>query len=353
MSEDRVRLAAVGLGSWGRVLARAAQRGNRVEWVNCHSRSESSRRAFQEDLGVPRAAESLDDLLSDPDVEGVVVTTPNDSHAAIIISCLEAGLPVFTDKPITDTLDAAAAVARAAKATGVLLAVGHSARRLGGHRVMRQWLDEGRVGGVSMVECNFTTPTGLRLTEESWRFHDEQGPGGALIQLGVHHADTLQYLLGPVRAVSGHLRRLHTKAEVSDATMAVIEFENGALGYLGSGWSSPRIYDMRIQGTECNLAYRLDPKNWAESHLLDDASTLEAQVGEERELVDLPQTDMFREELDEFADAIRGRAQVETGLGEAVRALAVVEAAIISSRQEGRSVEVAPLLAALLPEVPG
>jgi len=345
MSEDRVRLAAVGLGSWGRVLARSARRGDRIDWVNCFSRSEGSRRAFQDDLGVPRAAESLDALLADPDVEGVVVTTPNDSHAAIIISCLEAGIPVFTDKPITDTLHAAAAVARVAKSTGVLLAVGHSARRLGGHRVMKQWLDGGRVGGVSMVECNFTTPTGLRLTEESWRFHGDQGPGGSLIQLGVHHADTLQYLLGPVRAVSGHLRSLHTEAEVSDATMAILEFEDGALAYLGSGWSSPRIYDMRIQGTDCNLDFRLDPKNWAESHLLDEASTLEAQFGEHRDLLDIPRTDMFREELDEFAEAIRGRVDIETGLEEAVRALAVVEAAIISSHQDGRSVAVGPLLA--------
>lgn len=345
MTDEKVRLAAVGLGSWGRVLARSALRGDRIDWVNCYSRSEESRRAFQEDLGVPRAAQSIDSLLSDPEVEGVVVTTPNDSHAAIIISCLEAGIPVFTDKPITDNLEAAAAVARAAESTGVLLAVGHSARRLGGHRVMKQWLDEGRVGAVSMVECNFTTPTGLRLTEESWRFHDEQALGGSLIQLGVHHADTLQYLLGPVMAVSGQLRSLHTNAEVSDATMAILEFESGALGYLGSGWSSPRLYDMRIQGTDCNLAYRLDPRNWAESHLLDDASTLEAQVGDERELVALPQTDMFREELDEFADATRGRAQVEVGLGAAVRALAVVEAAIRSSQQGGRSLEMAPFLA--------
>jgi predicted dehydrogenase len=294
---------------------------------------------------VPRAASSIEELLSDSDVEGVVVTTPNDSHAAIIINCLEAGIPVFTDKPITDSLAAAADVAKIAQTTGVLLAVGHSARRLGGHRVMKRWLEEERLGGVSMAECNFTTPRGLSLTKDSWRFHDEQGPGGALIQLGVHHADTLQYLLGPVGAVSGHLRRLHTKAEVSDATMAVVEFENGAIAYLGSGWASPRIYDMRIQGTACNLSYRLDPQEWSESHLLDSASTLEAQFGEEREFLDLPQTDMFREELEEFADAIRGHAEVEVGLEDAVRALAVVEAAIVSSRQGGRSVEVGPLLA--------
>jgi predicted dehydrogenase len=345
MSEDRVRLAAVGLGSWGKVLVESARRGDRIDWVNCYSRSESSRRAFQETLDVPRAATSLEDLLSDPEVEGVVVTTPNDSHASIIISCLEAGMPVFTDKPVTDTLSAAAAVARAAEATGVLVAVGHSARRLGGHRVMKRWLDEDRLGGISMVECNFTTPSGLSLTEDSWRFYDEQGPGGALTQLGVHHADTLQYLLGPVSAVSGQLRRLHTRAEVSDATMAILEFENGAVAYLGSGWSSPRIYDMRIQGTECNLSYRLDPKDWSQSHLLDEASTLEAQIGEEREFLDMPQTDMFREELEEFADAIRGGLDVEVGLEAAVRALAVVEAAIASSRREGRSVDVAQLLA--------
>ena len=73
----------------------------------------------------------------------------------------------------------------------------------------------------------------------------------------------------------------HLPGDMSYDLMAVLEFENGALGYLGSGWSSPRIYDMRIQGTDCNLAYRLDPANWAESHLLDEASTLEAQVGEQ------------------------------------------------------------------------
>ncbi len=344
MSEDRVRLAAVGLGHWGRVLARSALRGSRIEWVNCHSRSEESRRAFQHDFDVPRSAASLGELLADRAVEGVVVTAPNDAHAGIIVECLEAGVPVLTEKPITDTLASAGSVVEAARRTGVLLAIGHSARRLGGHRVMKQWLDEGRVGGVSMVECNFTTPRGLSLTPDSWRFYDGKSPGGALIQLGVHHADTLQYLLGPVRGVSGHQRRLQTDAEVADATMAILEFEMGALAYLGSGWASPRLYDMRIQGTQCNLDYRLDPGLWAESHLLDARGRLEAQVGDERELVETPQSDMFREELEEFANAIRGQAEIEVGLDEAVRALAVVEAAITSSRDNGRFVEIGPLL---------
>ena len=342
---DKVRLAAVGLGNWAHVLARSARRGNRIEWVNCYSRSESARRAFREAFEVPRAASSLAELLADDDVEGVVVTTPNDTHASIIIACMEAGTPVFTEKPVTDTLEAAATVAETAKRTGVLLSVGHSARRLGGHRVMRQWIDEARLGDISMAECNFTTPRGLTLTEDSWRYYDRQSPGGALIQLGVHHADTLQYLLGPVKTVTAKLHRLHTKGEVPDATMAIVEFESGALGYLGAGWSSPRIYDLRIQGTEANLSYELDPREWANSHLLEGAAILEAKQGEDTFSVDMPSTDMFREELEEFAAAIRGEAIVETGLEQAVRALAVVEAAISSSRDGGRTVETDPLVA--------
>lgn len=345
MSGDRVGLGAVGLGHWGSVLARSARRGDLIEWVNCYSRSEESRRRFQSDFDVPRCSASLAELLADPAVEGVVVTAPNDAHAAIIVDCLEAGVPVFTEKPITDTLSSARVVVEAAKRTGVLIAVGHSARRLGGHRVMKEWLEEGRVGGVSMVECNFTTPRGLSLTPDSWRFYESRG--GALIQLGVHHADTLQFLLGPVRNVSGHQRRLHTDAEVADATMAILEFETGALAYLGSGWASPRLYDLRIQGTQANLDYRLDPELWAESHLLDAKGSLEVQTANGRGLLETPRTDMFREELEEFANAIRGRGAVEVGLDEAVRALAVVEAAIMSSRDEGRLVGVGPLLESL------
>jgi len=346
LSEERVRLASVGLGSWAHVLAEAAQRGDRIDLVNCYSRSEESRAVFRQAYGVPRASGSLDALLSDSEIEGVVVTTPNDIHEPIILECLDAGVPVFTEKPIADTLTSAASVARAVDASGVLFAVGHSARRLGGHRVMKRWIDEGRLGGVSMAECNFTTARGLSLTDDSWRFYTEKSPGGSLIQLGVHHADTLQYLLGPVQAVSGHVRRLHTPAEVPDTTMSVLEFESGALAYLGAGWASPGVYQLRLQGTEANLFYDLDLGNWSKSHLLDEASTLESRHRDGRQAIEIPHTDMFREELEEFAWAIRGQGTIEVGADEAIRALAVVEAAIESSRRRGQAIELDPLIAA-------
>jgi predicted dehydrogenase len=343
---DKIRLAPVGLGRWARVLARGAQRGDVIELYSCFSRSEDKRKAFMEEYGVPKSASTYEELLADPDVEGVIITTPNDTHREVITAALEAGKAVYTDKPIAQTLEDALAIKKVVEKTDGVFAVGHSARRLSGNRVMKQWIDDGTLGGVSMVEANFSNERGLELTPETWRWYLSKTPGGPLIQLGVHHADNLQYLLGPVKAVSAHTRKLFTKAEVPDATMAILEFESGALGYLGCGWASPGIYQIRLQGTKQNLMYDLDFTHWDEAHEADAYSSLVSQAygQQERSPVDLPPTDMFREQLEEFALAARGEATVEVQVDDAIRALAIVHTAIESDRLNGKAVEVQPFL---------
>ncbi|MFV2001225.1 MAG: Gfo/Idh/MocA family protein [Acidimicrobiia bacterium] len=344
---DKVRLASVGLGRWAQVLARGAQRGEVIELYSCFSRSDDKRKAFQERYGIPRAASTYDELLADPDLEGVIVTTPNDTHRDVIVAALDAGKAVYTDKPIAQTLEDALAIKDAVERTGGVFAVGHSARRLSGNRVMKRWIEDGSLGGVSMAEANFSNERGLELTQETWRWYLSKTPGGPLIQLGVHHADNLQYLLGPVGAVSAHTRKLFTPSEVPDTTMAILEFESGALGYLGCGWASPGIYQIRLQGTKGNLMYDLDFTHWDEAHEADRFSTLVSQEygQQDRTPVELPTTDMFREQLEEFALATRGQATVEVQVDDAIRALAIVHTAIESNRLGGKAVEVKPFLA--------
>jgi predicted dehydrogenase len=343
---DKIRLASVGLGRWAQVLARGAQRSDIIELYSCHSRSEENRLAFTEAYGVPRSATTYEELLADPDVEGVVITTPNDTHRDLVIQGLEAGKAVYTDKPIAQTLEDALVIKAAVERTGGVFAVGHSARRLSGCRVMKRWIDDGTLGGVSLVEANFSNERGLELTPETWRWYLSKTPGGPLIQLGVHHADNLRYLLGPVKSVSSHQRKLFTESEVPDATMTILEFESGALGYLGCGWASPGIYQIRVQGTKQNLMYDLDFTHWDESHEADRWSSLVSQAyGEqERSPVELPPTDMFREQLEEFGLAARGQAEVEVDVDAAIGALAVVHAAIASNEQGGRAVDLAEFL---------
>lgn len=78
---ERVRLASIGLGRWARVLAAGAQRGDVIELYSCFSRSEERRTAFQEEFQVTRSAATLKELLADEEVEGVIITTPNEPTA--------------------------------------------------------------------------------------------------------------------------------------------------------------------------------------------------------------------------------------------------------------------------------
>ncbi len=349
--EDTVRLASVGLGRWARVLARVAHRGDVIELASCFSRSEERRRAFAEEFGIPRTAASYEELLADDEIEGVIVTTPNDTHLPVIRQALEAGKAVYTDKPVAHTLEDANAIAAAVRASGQVFAVGHSSRRLAGHRVMKQWIDSGQIGEISLAEANFSNERGLEVTPETWRWYKSKSPGGPFIQLGVHHADTLQSLLGPVRSVSAHMRRLYNQSENPDTVMAILEFESGPLGYIGTGWASPGVYTLNLLGTKANLMYDLDFTHWDESHQADDWSSLKSQLyGEaERKPVELPRTDMFREQLEEYALAIRGQATVEVGIDEALRALAVVRAGLESSERNGQAVTLQEVIEATAP----
>jgi predicted dehydrogenase len=345
---DKIRLASVGLGRWARVLANGAQRGDTIELVSCFSRDEKRRQDFMAEYGIPRGASSYEELLADPDVEGVLITTPNDTHRELIIQALEAGKAAYTDKPIAHTLEHGVAIVEAVESTGLPFAVGHSARRLAGSREMKRWIDDGRLGKVSIAEANFSNERGLELTPDHWRSYPDKTPGGVMIQLGVHHADNLQYLLGPVKSVTAHARKLYTEAHVPDVVMSLLEFESGPIGYIGAGWASPGIYTVNLQGTNANLRYDLDFTHWDQGHLADDYSELRSQAhgASDRPVVELQRTDMFREQLEEFALAIRGRATVEVGPREALRALAVVHAAIASSDRGGQAVEVAEVIQA-------
>lgn len=339
-----VKVGVVGLGRWARVLTRAARRGQRLEVVCGYSQSQEKREAFAREFGC-RVVDSLEELLADPEVEGVMVTTPNDAHAQPIIQAAQAGKHVYVDKPIAHTIADGLRIAQAVRQAGVVFAVGHSARRLAGIRHIKKALEQGDVGELVMAEANFSNERGLELTPQSWRWYSDKSPGGPLIQLGVHHVDALRYLFGPIRAVLAMKKRLYTRAEVEDVTMTLLEFEAGHLGYVGSAWACPGVFFVNVYGTRANYFYEVNFKYWEQSHLIDDHAVLTRQTyGEmERRPVTPERTDMLREQLEEWATCIREGGRPEVGAEEALEALAVIWAAIRSA-QEGRRVELHEIL---------
>ncbi|MBI2348297.1 MAG: Gfo/Idh/MocA family oxidoreductase [Deltaproteobacteria bacterium] len=340
MSDRAVRVAAVGLGRWAKVLADAAGKSDRLKIVNCFSRSEKNREAFSRQYGC-RAAKSYAELLSDPEVEGVVVTTPNDAHAQPILEAAGKGKHVYVDKPIAHTMADARLIDQACSDAGVVLAVGHGARRLQGNRKIKEILDRGGVGKLVMAECNFSNNRSLDLTPEQWRWYKDKSPGGPLIQLGVHHTDTLNYLFGPAKRVTAMVKRLYTPAEIEDVTMTLIEMESGQLCYAGSNWASQGAFYTYVYGMDANLFFTVDLDFWQRSDTVDQHSRLEMQRrgSSEHQSIPLARGDILREELEEFAGCVREKKRPEVGGPEGIAALAVVHAAIRSAAT-GRTVEI-------------
>ncbi|MBI2998813.1 MAG: Gfo/Idh/MocA family oxidoreductase [Deltaproteobacteria bacterium] len=249
------------------------------------------------------------------------------------------------DKPIAHTMADARAIDRGCREAGVILAVGHSARRLKGSRKIKEIIAQGGVGKLVMAECNFSNDRSLELTPDKWRWFKDKRPGGPLIQLAVHHTDTLHYLFGPVKTVTAMAKRLYTPAEIEDVTMTLLEMESGQLCYIGSNWASQGTFYTYVYGMDANLYFTVDFNFWSRSDVVNEHSHLEIQHrgSSEHKPIPLARGDMFREELEEFAECIRNKGRPEVGGPEAVAALAVVHAAIRSA-QSGRTVTLKEIL---------
>jgi predicted dehydrogenase len=309
-------IAIVGTGMWGPRLADAAERAG-LELVTCFRRDEGKRREFAERHGCEPAA-SIDEAIAHPRVEGVVLATPNDVHEEQTLACAERGRHVFVEKPIAESTEAGERMRSACAEAGVTLMVGHAFRRLGAARRVKRLLDDGALGRVVLAEANMSLTGSFR--PGAWRARRERNPGGPIMQLGIHHVDTLAYWLGPVRRASGRFDHVHSEADIDDVGVVTLEFESGTLGSLTGSYVSPKTLSLRLLGTEAVLDYQVDFSVWPDAQALDGVTKL-TLAGEP---VEFDERDMLVEELAEFGRCIRGQAEPETGADEGIAALAAV-----------------------------
>ncbi len=350
MSTAPVHLGIIGLGRWARVLTRAARKSDRLKIVCGFSRSAETRAAFSQELGIPTVTE-LAAMLADPTIRGVILTVPNEQHLPIAEQAARAGKHVYTEKPIADTLVDGIKLAALADRYGVQVMVGHSARLLAGTRLMKQSIDAGELGRVVFMEGNFSNERALELTPQTWRWYRAKAPGGPLSQLAVHIVDSLHCLGGAIESVSSHASKLSpVGAEVDDQSMTVLKFADGKLGYVGTSWTSPGIYCIRVFGQKALMHYEVDFSAWDTPDRLHETSTLYIQRGKDgygkREVLQLPASDMFVDELEMFAEAIATGRAPELSAYNGVVAVAVVNAALRSIDANGCLIKLAEVIGA-------
>ena len=334
MAAEPVRVATLGIGWWSDVLADVVQRSPKLEIVSCYTRSEAKRQAFSQKYGC-RVASSYEEILRDDSVEGILNTTPNHIHRESTEAAAAAGKPTFLDKPIAHTIADGQALTRACEQAGVVLSVGYQRRRESPFRWIREQIDSGKFGQMVQAEANISRDRAGVFDLSSWRYQAEGMPGGVMLQIGIHYTDVLTYLMGPIRAVSARTSQLVLPGENPDVAGLLLEHENGALSTLSASYASAsEYYLMNIYGKEATAYYSLF-----------DGLRYLTRGSTEPQAVVVEKTDTILEELEEFADAVRGRCQPEMGGREATESLAVIQAGVRSMR-ENRRVEVAELLEA-------
>lgn len=335
----KVRVGMCGLGSFSVVVANTIQRSDKIELVTCFDVAPERRQATAERYGCAQE-KSYADLVKRDDLDGVMIVSPNVVHCEQTELAAQHGKHVYVEKPIANTLADGRRMIEACEAAGITLMIGHVHRRHAANRKVKELVDSGAIGKPIMVEANLSSAQGWDLVpgEFRWRGDDEGCPAGSLMTIGIHQADTLNYIFGPIRTVSSFFKQLYIPAPVEDVTTTIFEFESGILGYIGSNFASPRTNWMYVYGTEANLlrtVARVDRRFDAERKQGPDESTkleLFTKGSTEGAPVALKIGDPLLEEIEEFADCVLTGRRPETDGHASLKALALIRAAIESAR---------------------
>ncbi|HEY6833898.1 MAG TPA: Gfo/Idh/MocA family oxidoreductase [Pseudolabrys sp.] len=319
---QKTKVGVVGIGWWSDVLADAVVGSDEIEIVAGYSRSVEKTRAFAQKYSC-RAASSLEEMLAMPDLQGVVVTTPNNAHLDVVKLAAAAGKHLFVEKPIAVSIAEGEEIAEICRRASVLLSIGHSYRRHTGIRRIKRLIEEGALGRVSYADGIFSKGRGLGLVSGGdWRSQDAVMPGGCLMQIGIHHIDNLIYLLGPVVDVSAMLARLETRAEIFDIGSVHLRFESGAIGTVTANYISADRFALNVYGTKAAVRFDLqDGLEWL-------------PAGERAwRRIEVEPNDFLCAEMEEFAVCIREGRRPEVGGEEGLVPLAVIHAAIRSQTE--------------------
>ena len=266
--------AVIGSGFIGIVHIEALRRiGVRVAGLLDASPELGARRAAE--IGIPKAYADLDELLADPDVQVVHVTSPNELHHRQARAILAAGRHIVCEKPLAMTSAESAELVALAKASGLVNAVNFNIRWYPLNQHVAAMVADGGIGDVRMVTGRYFQDWLLFDTDWNWRLEDDKGGAlRAVGDIGSHWLDLLSFLTGlRVEAVMADLTtfipvRQKPRGEVltfsteraaatvgveihtEDTASILLRFAGGARGSVNNSQLSP--------GRKNSIAYQID-----------------------------------------------------------------------------------------------
>lgn len=229
----RLRFGIVGCGTISRFHARAISETTGAELVGATSRRMEGAESFAAEFGC-RAYRTLEELLSDPEVDAISICTPSGFHLDPALAAAAAGKHVVVEKPLEVSTSRCDAIIDSCRAHRVQLGVTFQSRFHRSSELLREAVVGGRLGRIALGDAYVKWYRSQAYYDSgAWRGTWDLDGGGALMNQAIHSIDLLLWIMGPVEQVFAMIDTVaHERIEVEDVAVATLKFRSGALGVI-------------------------------------------------------------------------------------------------------------------------
>jgi len=315
--------AIVGLGWWGKTLVKAARDfGAPLKFTRGVTLEPDTVRDFAAEHAIAIGT-SFDEIVTDPSIVAVVLATPHTKHPAQVKALAAAGKHIYCEKPFALSKADAVAMLDACQRARVVIGVGHHFRLMPSMRVLAELKASGAFGTIMHAEGNYSHDWLANYPADSWRMQAQESRAGGMTGMGIHVLDCLRDLVGPMQRISALSKARPLKLPTGDTTAALIEFENGATGTLGTTIKTPFRWRIALFGENC----------WAES--VSETRAIVRHAGKEPEVIERPTDNHLGRNLDYFAKAVLGEGAFPISPAGILQTAAALEAVFKSADADG------------------
>lgn len=227
---ETIAFAVVGVGRMGANHVGALADLDGAELVTLCDQDEATAKRIAQKSGLATYYTDLDRMIAQEQLDAVIVATTTQQHAEVAMRCMNAGLHVLLEKPMSTSPTQCRELIRTALKNRVRLMIGHVERFNPAIRQVKTFLDDRMIGGLYYIETERSGPFPKRL----YGHHD-----GVVIDLAVHDLDLVHHLVGPLTQVYAHL--IQTGSSNQDVYSRVMyRTDQDVLGSSEFSWISPR-----------------------------------------------------------------------------------------------------------------
>lgn len=326
-----IRAAMIGLGWWGRHMVKSIEGSDKITINRLAARSPAKHQDFADETGI-KLVDSYEKVLSDPEVDAVVLCTPHSQHEDQVLAAVAAGKQIFCEKPLSLTKASVERMLEATDKAGLIMGVGHERRFEPTMEKIAELVSSGAIGGTQMhCEANFSHSIFTNVQADEWRGSNEEAPAAGMTGMGVHLTDLFISMFGPVEALSAQSARRKLPLPTGDVVNVQLRFASGATGFVAAISATPYYGRFTVFGDDMWVEARDDshPQHGGQTHLITCGKD-EVQHSET-----FPPLDPVRANLEAWADAVEGRGEYRFTNEQRVHNVAILEAIAKSVKSGG------------------